>query len=199
MIRVIGLTGGIASGKSTVSSILKDLGAIIIDADKIAKRIVEKGKPALKEIEEYFGKEILLENGELNRKKLGSIVFDNATLLKKLNEITHPYIIKEIDYEINWYKKTYNNRVIILDAALLIEMNLIYLVEEVWLVSVPEEKQLTRLMERENISVDEAKKRMDSQMPLEDKKQYAHRIIDNSKDIAYLKIQVEENWSKVIE
>ncbi|QUH21146.1 dephospho-CoA kinase [Alkaliphilus sp. B6464] len=199
MVRIIGLTGGIASGKSTVSSILRGLGAIIIDADELARKIVEQDRPALAEIERVFGKEVIFEDGNLNRKKLGTIVFNNQSLLKKLNEITHPYIIKEIIDVINWYKKTSTNRVIILDAALLIEMDLIYLVEEVWLVSVPKEVQINRLIQRENISADDAEKRIDAQMPLDEKKQYAHIIIDNSKDVDYLKEQVEQNWSRLIE
>lgn len=199
MVRVIGLTGGIASGKSTVANILRELGAFIIDADRIAKKVVEKGKPALNKIEKYFGTEILFQNGELDRKKLGSIVFNDATLLERLNEITHPYIIKEIIDEINWYKRVYDSHVIILDAALLIEMELTYLVDEVWLVALPEEMQITRLIEREAISLDGARMRINAQMPLKYKKQYAHRIIDNSRDLAYLTTQVNEIWGKIIE
>ncbi len=198
MVRVIGLTGGIASGKSTASKMLMELGAFIIDADEVARKVVEKGQPALEEIKEFFGEEIILEDGSLNRKKLGNIVFNDESLLKKLNQITHPYINKEIIDVINWYKKTYNNRVIILDAALLIEMNLTDIVEEVWLISVPKDVQLARLVKRENISMADAEKRIAAQMSLEDKKQYAHRIIDNSKDLDYLKLQIEENWNRVI-
>jgi len=198
MVRIIGLTGGIASGKSTASAILRKFGASIIDADKIARKIVEKDSPALFSIKRCFGEEVMLEDGNLNRRKLGSIVFNNHSLLKKLNEITHPYIIKEIMNEINWYKKTYEDHVIIVDAALLIEMDLVQLVDEVWLIATSEEEQMNRLMQRENMSEEEAKKRIHAQMPLADKKQYANRIIDNSKDVDYLKIQLEENWSKVI-
>jgi len=199
MVRVIGLTGGIASGKTTISNILKELGAIIIDADKIARKVVERGSPALKEIEEHFGSEILFENMRLNRKKLGNIVFNDTESLKKLNEIVHPYIVEKIIDEINRYRETYNNRVIILDAALLIELNLMNLVEEVWLIVVPEKMQLERLVERENISTDQAQKRIDVQMAFEDKKKYADLIIDNSKDLAYLQAQIEENWERIIE
>ncbi|HZK57148.1 MAG TPA: dephospho-CoA kinase [Clostridia bacterium] len=197
MANIIGLTGGIASGKTTVSNILRKLGAIIIDADKISRKVVEKGRPALNEIKEHFGKEVLLENGELNRKKLGDIVFNNVEKLKKLNEIIQPYIFKEITDEINLYRKTYNDRVIILDAALLIEQNLMYLVEEVWLVATPKEVQLKRLVEREDIGEDEAEKRIDAQIPSEHKRGYADRIIDNSKDSAHLWAQVEANWKRV--
>ena len=199
MVRVIGLTGGIASGKTTISNILKELGAIIIDADKIARKVVERGSPALKEIEEHFGSEILFENRRLNRKKLGNIVFNDTGSLKKLNEIVHPYIVEKIIDEINRYRETYNNRVIILDAALLIELNLMNLVEEVWLIVVPEKMQLERLVERENISTDQAQKRIDVQIAFEDKKKYADLIIDNSKDLAYLQAQIEENWERIIE
>lgn len=199
MTRVIGLTGGIACGKTTVSNILEGLGAIVIDADKIARNVVERGKPALDEIKKQFGEAVLLENGELDRKKLGNIVFNDAKLLKELNEITHPYIIREIINEINWCKKTYNDRVIILDAALLIEQNLTYLVEEVWLVVTPEEIQLDRLIEREGIDADGAQKRIDAQMPIRYKEKYAHKIIDNSRDLAYLRAQIETNWRKVAE
>ena len=199
MVRVIGLTGGIASGKTTISNILKELGAIIIDADKIARKVVEKSSPALKDIEENFGRDVLFKNGRLDRKKLGNIVFNDTGSLKKLNEIIHPYIVEKIIDEINHYKKTYNNRVIILDAALLIELNLTDLVEEVWLIVVPEEMQLGRLVERDNISADQAQKRIDAQIPLEDKKKYADLIIDNSKDLTYLQAQIEENWERIIE
>lgn len=199
MVRVIGLTGGIASGKTTISNILKKLGAIIIDADKIARKVVEKSSPALKDIEENFGRDVLFKNGRLDRKKLGNIVFNDTGSLKKLNEIIHPYIVEKIIDEINHYKETYNNRVIILDAALLIELNLMDLVEEVWLIVVPEEMQLGRLVERDNISADQAQKRIDAQIPLEDKKKYADLIIDNSKDLTYLQAQIEENWERIIE
>ncbi len=199
MVRVIGLTGGIASGKTTISNILKELGAIIIDADKIARKVVEKSSPALKDIEENFGRDVLFKDGRLDRKKLGNIVFNDTGSLKKLNEIIHPYIVEKIIDEINHYKETYNNRVIILDAALLIELNLMDLVEEVWLIVVPEEMQLGRLVERDNISADQAQKRIDAQIPLEDKKKYADLIIDNSKDLTYLQAQIEENWERIIE
>ena len=196
---IIGLTGGIATGKTTASNILKELGAVIIDADKIARKVVEKGRPALNEIEKYFGKGVLFENGELNRKKLGNIVFNDTESLKKLNGIIHPYIIKEIVNKINWYKKTHNNRVIILDAALLIELNLMYLVEEIWLVVAPKEIQLKRLTERGGISTEETEKRIDVQIPIEHKKRYAHKIIDNSGDLTHLRAQIEANWKRVTE
>ncbi len=198
MARIIGLTGGIASGKTTASNILKELGAVVIDADKIAREVVEKGSPALREIERCFGTEILLKSGELDRKKLANIVFNDAELLKTLNMIIHPYIIEEVIDKINCYKKTYRDRIIILDAALLIEENLMHLVEEVWLIVTSEEEQLNRLIERDGISMGDARKRIDAQMPLEHKKKYAHKIIDNSEDFIYLRAQINENWKEII-
>ncbi|SCY06264.1 dephospho-CoA kinase [Alkaliphilus peptidifermentans] len=197
MTRVIGLTGGIASGKSSISKILQALGAIIIDADIIARRIVEKGKPAFIQIEATFGKEYITNNGELDRKKLGAYVFNNNLALKKLNSITHPFIIKEIESEIKDIKKKMSNGVIVLDAALLIEMELMSLVDEVWIVEITAEEQLRRLMLRDKLSLQEAKARINSQMSFEEKKKYADKIIDNSASFTELKEVVESVLKKV--
>ncbi len=194
MKKVVGLTGGIASGKSTVSSLLKDLGVVIIDADDIARSIVRVGSDALKEIRAYFGQEYFFSNGELNRKKLGEHVFNQEEALDKLNEITHPRIIEKIKNEINWHKQNSPNPVIIVDAALLIEMGLVDLVDEVWLVAVPYGTQLKRLMERENLTVEGAENRISSQMSLEEKKHFADKIIDNSGDVVALEEQVRKIW-----
>lgn len=170
MKKVIGLTGGIASGKSTVSSLLSELGAVIIDADDIARSIVGVGSTALEEIRAYFGEAYFLPNGELNRKKLGEYVFNHEEALDKLNEITHPRIVEKIKIEINWHKQNSVNPVIIVDAALLIEMGLVNLVNEVWLVAVPHDTQLKRLIEREDLTIEGAENRISSQMSLEEKK-----------------------------
>ncbi len=194
MNKVIGLTGGIASGKSTVSKILSDLGAVIIDGDIIARKIVTKGSPALDEIKNFFGEDYLNKRGELDRKKLGGLVFKDNEALKKLNEITHPKIIEEIKKEIISHKKNWPNTVIIVDAALLIEMKLTELVDEVWLVALPYEQQLKRLMERDQLTLAEAEKRVNSQMSLEEKKKFAHQTIDNSMDLEHLIKEVKVLW-----
>jgi len=197
--KIIGLTGGIASGKSTVSNYLKELGAIIIDADIVARKIVEPGKPALKEIVDEFGSIILDEGGQLNRKKLGSIVFSNKNALQKLNSITHPRIIEDIQNEINWHKKNSDNSAIIVDAALLIELKIMDLVDELWVVHVPLDVQRNRLVVRDNITAEEADKRIGVQIANDDKLKLANKIIYNSGTIEDLKKQVLAHWMELVD
>lgn len=193
----IGLTGGIASGKSTVSNILKELGGIVIDADIVARDIVRKGEPALKEIEKSFGKEIFNKDGTLNRKALGDIVFNDKNKLELLNRITHPKIISEINKILHYYKETEKANVVFIDSPLLIEMNMHYEVDEVWLVVVKKDIQIKRLMARDGISLEDALRRINSQMPLEEKKRYADIIINNCGNIEDLQNQVIFLWNKV--
>ncbi|MDI3518628.1 MAG: dephospho-CoA kinase [Caldanaerobacter sp.] len=192
--RVVGLTGGIGSGKSTVSGILAKLGAKIIDADLVSREIMEKGKEAYNEIVDCFGKEILDKEGNIDRKKLGSIVFSDKEKLKRLNEITHPKIIDKIKKMIEEEKD--KDKVIVIDAALLIETGLYKLVDEVWLVVVDIDTQIKRVMERDGFSYEEALKRIKSQMPLEEKIKYADFIINNSKDLRKTEEQVRLLWQR---
>ena len=164
---LIGLTGGIASGKSGISSLLKSRGAFIIDADKIARDVVEPHKKAWEEIVRVWGEDVLLSDLRINRSRLGSLVFGNKEELARLNNITHPEIIREIK------ERALENKdapIVVVDAPLLIEAGLSSLVEEIWLVSIERENQIKRLIARDNISEKEAVKRIDSQMPLEEKK-----------------------------
>jgi len=193
---IIGLTGGIASGKSTISKILKDLGAHIIDADIIARKVVGKGQKAYNKIVQSFGEEILQDDGELNRKKLGDIVFSDKTKLDLLNRITHPEIISSIDEEISCVKaKGY--KMIVLDAAILLELGLQNMVDSVWLVVVSKETQVKRLMERDKLSLDEAEKRINSQLKNEEKIKYADQIIGNEKTIEEVKEDVVKLFSNL--
>ncbi|MCD5413792.1 MAG: dephospho-CoA kinase [Clostridiales bacterium] len=196
MKKVIGLTGGIACGKTTVSNILRKLGAVIIDADKLSREVVSKGSPTLNEIVFEFGASFLLENGELNRKKLAQLVFSNSEALKKLNQIIHPIIGQKIKNEIKWNKENTNYHVIIVDAALLIESNLIKLVDELWVVTASEAIQIKRLNERDGLSESEARLRISNQMTLEKKKKFANKIIDNSASLERLSEIVESLWKE---
>lgn len=193
---IIGLTGGIASGKSTVSSILQTLGANIIDADLVARDIVKRGEKAYNEIVQHFGKEILLENGEINRKKLGSIVFSDKEELKILESITHQEIFMRIEEEIG-YLKSNNVKVIIIDAAILIESSLYTICDTIWLVVVDNKVQIDRLMKRDNLTYDEALNRIRSQYTNEEKEVFADIIIDNDKSMNELKKEIELLWGRL--
>lgn len=194
---IIGLTGGIASGKSTVSKMLKDLGAHIIDADIIARKVVEKGQKAYNRIVQSFGVEILQQNGELNRKKLGNIVFSDKTKLDLLNRITHPEIISSIAEEIA-IAKAKGYKIIVLDAAMLLELGLQDTVDLVWLVVVSQEIQIKRLMERDKLSLEEAECRINSQFKNEEKIKYADEIINNEKNIEEVKEEVVILFSNLV-
>jgi len=195
---VIGLTGGIASGKSTVTALLKEKGAAIIDADKIAREIMSKGEPAWFEVLNYFGDEILNDDrSDIDRKKLAHIVFSDKAKLEVLNNITHPKIIEEIKRQVEEYKKA-GKKIIVIDAALLIETGLDKIADEVWVVAANEDIQLQRLMAREkDITKDEALKRIKSQMPLAEKLKFADRVIDNNSSIEETKKQVDKIWTKI--
>lgn len=195
--KVIGLTGGIASGKSTVSMLLRDKGAVIIDADEISRDILRPGKPAWKAAIDCFGREILLDGENIDRKKLGRMVFSNRTMLEKLNRITHPAIVQEIKRRLDYCRKK-REKIVVIDAALLLEIGLDSIVDEVWLVAVDEKTQLERLLAREkDMSFEEAMDRIRVQMSLDKKKKMADRIIDNSGSIEDTKQKIDELWRDI--
>lgn len=179
---IIGLTGGTGCGKTTVCSILKKYGAYIIDADKIAHSIIKNGQRAYFEIIDKFGKNILDENNEINRQKLGVIVFSDIKKLDYLNSITHKYIIKNIVDNIENIKNNENYNYIVIDAPLLIETKLHKLVDTVWVVNCSIETRIKRLEKRDNINKDMILKRIDKQMKFEKLKNYADFIINNEDD-----------------
>jgi len=196
--KVIGLTGGIASGKSTVSSVLKNLGAYIIDADVIAREVVVPGHPAWQQIVQAFGEKILLDDGNINRRKLADRVFHDEAARKKLNQITHPWIIKEVEKKIGEIGAMDRQAVIVVDAPLLIEAGMVDLVDQVWLAALPEELQVTRLTQRDHTSREEAIHRISAQMPLVEKQKYAHHIIDTSGSLADTVNQIHVLWNQLL-
>lgn len=192
--KIIGITGGIASGKSTVTNILINEGFKVIDADKIAKDVVKIGKPAYYEIIKEFGEDILKPDLDIDRKRLGDLIFNDYNLRNKLNFIVHPNVFKEIKHLIDKYC-AYEN-VVFLDVPLLIEeIELFKLykvnIDEIWLVYVDREEQLKRLMERDKYSYKEAIARIESQMPLDSKLNYATVIINNNTTIDELIYKVK--------
>ncbi|WP_240688146.1 dephospho-CoA kinase [Pseudalkalibacillus hwajinpoensis] len=175
----IGLTGGIASGKSTVADMIRNHNIPIVDADVIARQVVEPGESALEEIFLSFGSEMKAEDGGLDRKRLGSVIFNNEDKRKLLNSILHPAIRKRMLDEVASYKKQGEPHVV-LDIPLLYESELNHLVERTLLVYVDPSTQLKRLMERDGSTEQEATERIQSQMPIEKKKELADAVIDNT-------------------
>lgn len=190
MTLVIGLTGGIASGKSTVSQMIKEKGIRVVDADIIAKEAVTKGSAALHQIVQTFGEEVLLPNGELNRQQLGAIIFSDEEKRKKLNAIVHPEVRKEM-LEQRDEGVSNNETFVVLDIPLLFESKLEGLVDRIIVVYTTPELQLSRLMNRNDLSEEEALNRIHSQQPLEEKCQKADRVIENTKDLAFIRKQLE--------
>ena len=177
---IIGLTGGIASGKSTVSQKLAELGAIIIDGDKIAHKIMEPGWPAYAEVVKEFGNEILNPDLTIDRAQLGAIVFEDPARMRALNRIVRPYIYEAIDKEIETKRLAHPKAVLVLDIPLLFEARLDLIADQVWVVWVDRETQINRLMGRNSITREDAIRRIDSQMPLDEKARRAHLVIDNN-------------------
>lgn len=176
---IVGLTGGIATGKSLVAVELRRLGAQIIDADVIAREVVEPGRPAYDEIVMEFGPKVVQPDGRLDRKALGNIVFCDKAALEKLNRITHPRIRARIHEEAGRLSSG-KDALVVLDVALLIEMGVRYEVEKIIVVYAEKKQQVERLMKRDGLSNEEALKRLSCQMDIKEKLEYADYVIDNS-------------------
>ncbi|UGB29763.1 dephospho-CoA kinase [Metabacillus sp. B2-18] len=194
---VIGLTGGIASGKSTVSNMLKNLGIRVVDADQISREVVELGKPAYQQILSVFGDEILHQDKTINREKLGAIIFGDHSKREQLNKIVHPAVRKEMLNGVE-EEKAKNSKAVVLDIPLLFESKLTHMVDKTILVYVDEKTQLKRLMERNGYTEKEAKMRIESQLPLHMKKDLSDEIIDNNGTIEQTEKQLHEILKKLI-
>ncbi|MEA2636227.1 MAG: dephospho-CoA kinase [Chloroflexota bacterium] len=176
--RVLGLTGGIGSGKSMVAQIFAKLGAVVIDADQLAREVVEPGQPALREIAVTFGPDVLLPDGRLDRSKLAQIIFANPVERAKLDAITHPRIRTRIDELIKARRS--GPGVLMVDIPLLYENDRKHTVEKVIVVWVDPQTQLRRVRQRDGLSVEAARQRIAAQMPLDAKRARADHVIDNS-------------------
>ena len=190
--KVIGLTGGTGSGKSVVSKSLAEAGAVIVDADKIAHEIILKGEPAYQEIVDYYGTDILDAEGNIIRKKLGEIVFNDKEKLAFLNQCTHKYITAEVKRQIAAAKAEGTAAAIIVDAPLLLEAKLEAVCDLVWVVYADPEVRAQRVMARDGITYELAKARISNQKSWEEYKAAASTVIDNSKDLVHLKEQMTE-------
>jgi dephospho-CoA kinase len=196
-VQVIGLTGGIATGKSTVCAILQEAGAVIIDADDIARKLVRKGLPAYQEIIDHFGTAVLMPSGEINREVLGDIIFNDPHKKKLLNSIVHPRVEKELNRQLRQIEKSHLESIAVLDIPLLFEADMHRDLVEVIVVHTPPRIQLERLMQRDNISEANARARINSQMPIDEKKKRATRVIDNSGSIENTRRQTLELFERL--
>ncbi len=195
--RIIGLTGGIASGKSTVAQILTTLGAAVVDADDVARSVVEPGSPGLQRLKQQFGDAIISDSGTLDRSAVAQIVFSNPQARKQLNAILHPLIAAESQRRIAALAKQ-GHRLVIYDAALLVENDLHKNMDALIVVSVPESLQRERLAARDGLDDSAIASRLRAQLPLEKKTQVADYIVDNSGTIEETRRQTTEMWKTII-
>ncbi|CAM3882003.1 dephospho-CoA kinase [Cohnella lubricantis] len=190
----IGLTGGIAAGKSTVSRMLTDRGAALVDLDQIAREVVSPGQEPLRLIAERFGPAVLSADGTLNRAKLGEIVFSDDAERKALEAITHPAIRARMLQLMEAFQRERPEQLVVVDVPLLFESGLQSYFQQIMVVYVPRFVQLERLMKRSGLAVDEANRRIDAQMDIEEKRRLADIVIDNSGGLEETAEQVERFW-----
>lgn len=195
--KIIGLTGGIGSGKTSVAAKLRALGARVFDADEAAKNAVLPGTEGFFKVVESFGPQIVDADGKLNRMALAEIVFNDKESLKRLEEIIHSYVWQETDKFLNACREA-GERAVILDIPLLIECGWHQKVDEVWLVVLPVEKQIMRTMKRSGMTAEAVQARIAAQMPLDEKKKYATLVIDNSGAWEETEKQVITAWEKAV-
>lgn len=195
--RVIGLTGGIASGKSTAARVLAELGARVVDADAIAREVVAPGQPALADLVRAFGREMLLPDGTLDRKRLGAVIFADADKRRALNAITHPRIAAEMQARLGRLRDE-GAGVAVYEAALLVENGVHHGLDGLVVVACDEATQLRRLIERDGFSEAEARARIAAQAPVDDKIRAATWVVDTSGPLGETKKQLARVWEEIL-
>ena len=203
---IIGLTGGIVSGKTSVAIKFRELGAKIIDADKIAREIVQPGEAAWKKIVHYFGHAVLLDNNQINRAKLAvtdvsgsdNTNFNNPQAMAELNKITHPIIIDHIKIKIAELKRNNMNKTVcIVDAPLIYETGIERLMDKIIVVYISKSEQINRLIKRDKMTREEAVKKIESQISIEKKREWADYIIDNQSSFEETEQQIKKIWHDI--
>jgi len=187
---VLGVTGNIASGKSTVTGMLAEFGATVIDSDLVYRELVSPGMPLLQRLAERFGDSIVAGDGALDRRRLGAIVFSDPEALADLDRLTHPAVIAEVDRRV----AAIPDGVVVLDAVKLVESGHADRCDEVWVVVTGPDEQVTRLMKRNRLPADEARRRVAAQPPIGPKLARADRVIDNSGSLEQTREQVARAW-----
>jgi len=196
---VVGLTGNIGSGKSSVARFLKEMGARVIDTDQVARDVVAPGTPGLQQIIEHFGTGVLNADGTLDRPQMAQIVFSNPDALKGLTSIVHPAIRAKVLKYITDYKNNHDAPLLAIEAPLLIESGMHRIVDQVWLVTVDAQTQIQRVINRDAATAEQVASRLAAQMPQEDKLPYARKVIDNSGTPEATLQQVRQIWSDAID
>ena len=194
----IGITGGIGSGKSTVARILADLGAPVIDADKVGHTIYEPAGPAYQELVNAFGQDILAPDGSIDRKKLGAIVFSDSAALKKLNAIVHPKMFERMRAMTAAMRKGGERRPIVIEAAVLIEANWIALCNEVWLVTASRERVVERVARDRGMKPEQTAARIKAQLSDAERRRHATLVIENDGTIDELKGRIAALWTDAL-
>jgi len=194
---LVGLTGGMGSGKTLSASFFKDLGAFILDADLICRKLVEPGQAAWKEIEAVFGKEIFTGSGNLDRRKLADIIFGNPEKKQTLEDILHPKVFEFERVEYDAIRKEHPNALVIVDAALLIESGNYKKMDKVVVVNSDEKNRINRILARSKLSRDEIADRIKNQMPSDEKIRYADFVLENSLDKDNLLSKVKDIHTKL--
>ena len=198
MVRV-GLTGGIASGKSTVSEAFARLGAKVLDADEVAREVVLPGKPAWTKLRHTFGSEFFHPDGRLNRSKLRRLVFADPEQRSRLNAIVHPEVMREIDFRFEQLTTSAQDAVVVVDVPLLLEVGVAHRFDKVIVVYANESVQIKRLRQRDGLSMEGARRALSTQMVLDKKVEQADYVIDNSGTQDETQAQVEKVWQKLLE
>lgn len=194
----IGLTGGIASGKSLVADYLKEMGAYLIDYDLIAREVVEQGRPAWNDIKDHFGQEVFAPDGSIDRAQLGAIIFNNIAERRKLESITHPRIVEEAIKREQEILRDAPQAIIVHDIPLLFETGSEKKMDATIVAYTSDENQMRRLMERDGLSREEARARIAAQLPLEQKSKKAGYIIDNNGTMENTRKQVQEIYRRLL-
>ncbi len=192
--KVIGLTGGIGSGKSTVSQYLAELGAVVIDADKVGHEAFKPDTPAWRDVVATFGREVLAANNEIDRKKLGQIVFSNPEALAQLNRIMHPRMYDMMKARIEEYRRQ-GVDVVVLEAAILIEANWTPLVDKVWVTITPESAVLERVKKQRGQDEAQTLARIRAQLPTAERIKRADVVINNEGNLEEVKAKIKELWA----
>jgi dephospho-CoA kinase len=195
----VGLTGGIASGKSTVAKMFLEKGAYLIDFDKLAHFVEEPDQRAWKAIVDFFGSDILNEDRTINRVKLGLLVFTDREKLSKLNSIVHPAVFEEWRRRSEDIRERNPQAIVISDVPLLIEVGMHHMFDVVVLVHASPEDQIERLMERNGLTREDAVRRLSSQMPIDEKRAYADIVIDNHDSLEATRRIVNDVWKDILE